>query len=420
MVSGDTFDAALMDEIRGRFRHIDADPWSGPRVFFENAGGTLRLSSVSEVTTALSLLPDNTGRRNPASRAYDRAIASGRRDVALLLGATSGSIIADQSATGMLFRLVHAVAGAVKGTNLVTTALDHAASISANAAAAAQYGLECRLAGFEPATAHVTPETVLSKIDRGTVCLTLIHTSNILGSRNDVAAIAAAARRVRPDLFIIVDGAQQASHGHVDVAAYGADAWLFVPYKLYSKAGVSFAWVTPRLAELPHEQLQGKPRDAWDLGTRDASAYACMSAVAAYFQWLGSRFTDSADARTCIAAAMAAMEAHEATLLRGLMNGTGGARGMAQMPHVTVYGDKADAAAQTPIVAFNVAGRNTAAVVDYFEANDVRLHDRLADAYSKHTLDALGIDACVRVSLCHYNTIEEVRVFLDLLSRINA
>ena len=30
----------LMDEVRNRFAHVDTCPFSGPRVFFENAGGS--------------------------------------------------------------------------------------------------------------------------------------------------------------------------------------------------------------------------------------------------------------------------------------------------------------------------------------------------------------------------------------------
>lgn len=38
----------LMDAVRDRFAHVDACPFSGPRAFFENAGGALTLKSVVE------------------------------------------------------------------------------------------------------------------------------------------------------------------------------------------------------------------------------------------------------------------------------------------------------------------------------------------------------------------------------------
>ena len=35
----------LMDEVRSRFAHVETCPFSGPRVFFENAGGALTLTN---------------------------------------------------------------------------------------------------------------------------------------------------------------------------------------------------------------------------------------------------------------------------------------------------------------------------------------------------------------------------------------
>ena len=40
-----TTSTALTTEIRNKFAHVDACPFSGPRVFFENAGGALTLKS---------------------------------------------------------------------------------------------------------------------------------------------------------------------------------------------------------------------------------------------------------------------------------------------------------------------------------------------------------------------------------------
>ena len=43
------FSSKLMDEIRDRFANVDSDPISGKRIYFENAGGTLKLKSVLEL-----------------------------------------------------------------------------------------------------------------------------------------------------------------------------------------------------------------------------------------------------------------------------------------------------------------------------------------------------------------------------------
>ena len=67
--------AGLTDDVRSRFAHVDACPFDGPRVFFENAGGALTLKSVIETSTAFAGYPDNhAGRDNAAGVALRAAI----------------------------------------------------------------------------------------------------------------------------------------------------------------------------------------------------------------------------------------------------------------------------------------------------------------------------------------------------------
>ena len=67
---------------------------------------------------------------------------------------------------------------------------------------------------------------------------------------------------------------------------------------------------------------------------------------------------------------------------------------------------------------FNVEGVTSAEVVSALGERGIRVHNRISDAYSRHTLSAMGIEECVRVSLCHYNSLEEVNTFLKLLERV--
>ena len=84
------FNEPLLSEIRDRFHHVDNCPYQGPRVFFENAGGSLTLKSVVEVNTRLASIPDNQGRDNPASHDLVRIINQSREDMRTFLGAEQG------------------------------------------------------------------------------------------------------------------------------------------------------------------------------------------------------------------------------------------------------------------------------------------------------------------------------------------
>jgi cysteine desulfurase / selenocysteine lyase len=409
------FNEHLLADIRARFEHVDSDPISGKRIFFENAGGTLRLKSVLAAVQFFTALPDNAGRRNKTSRKIGQTIIQGRKDVATLLGATSGSIASEQSGTGMIFRILGTIARSVRGTNVVTSNLEHPAVYDACNILARRHGLECRIAKLDKPSGVVPVEAVTSLIDGNTVMLAIIHASNILGTVNDVKRMIHESRRIKPELYAVIDGCQYASHGLVDVPSYGADAYVLDAYKVSSKIGTNFAHIGERLARLDRDNLAGKADEDWDLGTREPAAFASISCVLEYLQWLGGHFATSMESRDLVLSAMQAIADHEHALMRLMFEGQGATPGLARMPAVTVYGEKKDLTRRQAIFAFNLNDTPAADLVDYFEANGVRVHSRSRDAYSRHTLAALEIPECIRVSLSHYNTPEEVLTFLKLL-----
>ena len=96
--------------------------------------------------------------------------------------------------------------------------------------------------------------------------------------------------------------------------ALGCDVYLLSSYKLFSKVGASVAYLSDRIAALPHDKLLGKPKTHWELGTREQAGYAAWSEVVGYLCWLGRHFTKSTNRRGQITAAMHAVELHERAL----------------------------------------------------------------------------------------------------------
>ena len=70
------------------------------------------------------------------------------------------------------------------------------------------------------------------------------------------------------------------------------------------------------------------------------------------------------------------------------------------------------------VFAISVPGVSTARLVREFVGRKVIVHDRVSDAYSRHTLEALGLAEVVRVSLAHYNSPAEVDGFLRALGEV--
>ena len=412
------FDDKLLQEIRDRFHHVDSCPYQGSRAFFENAGGSLTLKSVVEVNTQLSSIPDNQGRDNPASKELVRIIEQAREDAMTLIGANSGQIIVGESGTELLFRLVRtAVLGSQEGGTILGTSLEHPATRSAARQWAEKTNRKHVLIAHNDDTASINRDDYKKNMTADVRVATIIQTSPVTGMGTDVAAISHEIRSVSPDCFIIVDGIQHAAHGGIDVDAYGIDAFTMSAYKVFSKHNYGVAWLSPRMASMQHEHLDGSADTQWELGTRDTSAYATFSEVVRYVEWLGSNFTNSTDSRERILAAGSAMGEHEASLVEAMIDGTDGQRGLRSMSEVRLIGGH-DNENREGLVSLVVDGIPSVDVVSHLNNDGVRTHVRKSDYFSGNILDPLGLDSCVRVSMCHYNSAAEVKRFLQSLDKL--
>jgi selenocysteine lyase/cysteine desulfurase len=412
------FDDTLMSEIRARFAHVEECPFTGPRVFFENAGGALTLNSVVETSARFAAIPDNQGRANAASQALNAIIDKARDDLRLMFNAQGGAVVVGESGTELLFRLVRdACLGAPTGGIVLGSTVEHPASRSACHRWAAQSGRAQVLVPHDNASGQVTPAAYAAAVTPDTRVATVLHTSPVTGMSNDLAGIVAAIRSIAPQAYIIADGIQHASHGGIDVAAADVDGYVISPYKVFSRHGYGAAWASDRLTALSHDALVGGPDGNWELGTRDTGAYATLSDVVAYFDWLGGRVSDATDPRERIEAAGRAIHDHEAALAHAMLHGTGNLPGLLDIPGVRVIGG-AENPAREGLVGFWIEGRSSAALVTALNDRAVRTHLRKNDHYSGNILGPLGQPDCLRVSMCHYNTLSEVAQFLTALREI--
>jgi len=410
----------LMDEVRDRFCLVDSCPDQGARIFFENAGGALTLKSVVETSTQYAAIPDNQGRDNPASHQAGRMIETSKENIRTFLNAKGGQIFVGESGTELLFRLISAAClGTPKGGAVLGSSLEHPASRSACVRWADIAGKSYASASHNDATGTITAADYLPHITPDTRVATILHTSPVTGMSVDVGAIAKAIRDVAPDCIIIVDGIQHAAHGGLDIDAYDIDGYVISPYKVFSRHGYGIAWISDRLAAMPHDTLIGAPNAPWELGTRDAGSYATFTDVVGYFEWLGGRVSNATTARDKIVAAGHAIAAQENALVNAMLYGVGGEKGLADMPEITVIGGL-DNPHREGLVSIVVQGHASSDIVTKLSQHGIRVHIRRADHYSGNILTPLGLDSCIRVSMCHYNTKDEVQAFLNAITIILA
>lgn len=412
------FNEELMGNIRNSFYHVDNCPYSGPRIYLENAGGSLTLKSVIDQNTKIGTIPDNEHRNNAASKAMTEIVNKGLSDLQVFFGAKSGVVFGGETGTECLFRLIRSAALAAEpGGNIVASSAEHPSTYSATQYWAQKSNREWNEVKFDVNTGIVGTEDYAKVITSETRVATVIHTNPVTGVVMDVNAIIKTIRAIAPDCFIIVDGIQHAPHGFLNVEEYGADAYVISLYKVYSKFNNGYAWVSDRMSKIPHEALIGKPQDAWELGSRDPAALASVTEVLSYLKKLGSNFINSTDDRLLLETAGNAMLNQEHYLIYMIMYGTDEQEGLLSIPDVTILGTT-DISKREGVISFGVTNWNAKDIVAALDAKGIRIHARTNDLFSANVLNPLGLNSVARVSVAHYNTTDEINTFLKAVKEI--
>ena len=410
----------LMESIREKFMHVETCPFEGERIFFENAGGSLRLKSVVETSALYASYPDNQGRENEASKALVRSIENGKDKMRLFFNADRGDVIVGESGTELLFRLIRTAALELprEGTMLSST-LEHPASMSAMKKWAKNTQRNHIIVEHDDGLGTVDEKAYLKKLTSGVRVVSVVHTSPVTGMTVDLEKITREVRNIAPDCIIIVDGIQHSSHGAIDVQKYDIDGYVVSPYKMFSRHGYGVAWVSDRLCTLGKEQLVGGPSQNWELGTRDAGSYATFSDVVDYLDWLGSNFTNSDSARERLEASSLAIKSHEQELVNLALHGSENLVGLIKNEQIEIIGDLASTSREG-VVSFYLKNNPSSLIVEKLRQRKIRVHIRKDDHYCGNILKPLNQKDCIRFSICHYNSKAEVIEFLKAINEISA
>ena len=416
---GELFSDALMQEIKSSFHYVDHDMTGRERLYFDNAGGSFRLKAAVEQFARIDALPDNPERIHELALFLQGVQARGTDDVRTILNAKGGSVYASLTASGGMFDMVRAIAEHVPGTNMVTTALEHPSSFDAMSLYAGRLGKELRVAKSNPVTGGVDVDEIVGLVDKDTSLLSVIYASNISGAKLDIQQIVERARRIKPDLYIVVDAVQHAPHGLIDLQKTPVDGINIAPYKFFGCRGSGMSWLSERASVLPHHKLAGKKKDFWDLGSAATWQFAVVTEIVNYVCWLGAQFAPSDDRRALFVTGIQKIELHERALLSHMLDGDDHTPGLRRMDGVKVFLDYEDLTKRDLILAIGIDNLEHAQAVREYEKRGVIVYERVATSlYSKRMLDSFGLEGAVRVSPLHCNSIADVRRFLRVTLEI--
>lgn len=408
------FSSDIMEYVRERFCYLTEDKFIGKRLFFDNAGGSFRLKSVEKEFVEIDSIPDCPERNHKMAIYLQEIQQKGEDDIRLILNAPKGgSIISSLTASQAMFQMVQTIAENVSGNNIVTTVLEHPSAFDAVSYYAKKTRAELRVANSNKITGGVDADEIVSLIDSNTKLLSVMYASNMTGAIFNIREIVEKARKKKPDLYIICDAVQHAPHGIIDLTETPVDGINFAPYKFFGYRGSGFAYISERMAKLPHHKLEGKDLSVWELGSPAPAQYSAITEIVNYVCSIGSKFIDSTDHRTLFVEGMTRIKLQERSLLYTLLEGSDEILGLRHIDGVKVLLDYKDLTKRDLILAIAFDNIGYTQAVREYEKRNIIVYDRLATSiYSKRMLDSFGLDGAVRISPLHCNTKDEMQEFL--------
>ncbi len=418
---GQIFDEQLSKEIKEKFYHVDFDPiYNTERVFFDNAGGALRLKSANDTFKKIDELPDCPEHSNKTAKWLAEVQEKAIEDLKIIFNVKTGSFLTSLTASMVMYDMSRAIIENIPGSNVVTTAIEHPSSFDSVSIFAKEQGKELRVAQANPVTGGVDVERIVELVDENTSVLSVIYASNMSGAVMDIETIVKQARKKKPDLYIICDAVQHMPHNAVDLEKTPVDAMNFAPYKFFGPRGFGIGYMSERAAKLTHNKLIAKPVGEWELGSPAPAHFAALTEIVEYVCWIGGKFISSANKRELYVEGMKRINLHERALMYLMLNGTDKTEGLRNIKGVKVHLDYEDLSTRDFIMAIAFDNLDYTKAVGEYEKEGIVAFERLASSlYSARMLKTLKIDGAVRVSPLHCHDKEDIEKFLIATKKLS-
>ena len=417
---GVLFDKDFQESLKEKFFYVDEDPKYGKRLFFENSGGSLRLKKCVEAKEEIEKFPDCPERIHERSLELKSLVETGTREILeIIFGVKEGSLITELAASQAMFHIVGLIMENIPGTNAVVSSIEHPSAFDAIEFYCKKTGKEMRVVPANKKTGGIDPEEVIKYVDENTCLLSVMSASNISGNIMDIETIVKKAREIKPDLYVISDAVQHAPHCVLDVERLKIDGMNFAPYKFFGIRGCGFAYVSKRVAALPHHKLIAKDQSVFELGTSAPANFKAAMEIINYVCDVGRHYVDSNDKKTLYNEGMRRIHLHERALLYRLLEGTEDVPGLRHIDGVTVFVDTDDLSLRDLIVAIAIENTDFTECVAEYQRRGVTVYERInTSIYSKRILDALGLEGAIRVSPLHCHGTDDIDEFLRITAEI--
>jgi len=309
--------------------------------------------------------------------------------------------------------------------NVVVTNLDHDGNVTPWTLMAEEKGIAVRRVNFKPGCCLLDLGHLENLVDTNTRLVALGAAANSCGSITDIAAAATIVRRLSPKALLYVDGVHYAPHRLPDVQALGCDLFVCSAYKfcgphagiLWGKKEVMERLEPFKLTACSNLLPSGASQSSrWETGTANFESIAGIKACIEYLATLDSKAGsgEGADLRERLKGSYRAIRKHEEDICKLFLNT------VADLPGITVHGvtDLEQVGQRTPTFCLTMTGVSGPQLAQQLVDRGIACGAGNFYAINFPKQARLEEGVFVRLSFCHYHTMEEVSTVLKALQDI--
>jgi selenocysteine lyase/cysteine desulfurase len=273
-------------------------------------------------------------------------------------------------------------------------------------------GFPLRWWEMDPATCTCPMERLEALLNDRTALVAFPHVSNLLGDIVDVRAITELVHAV--GARVVVDGVAYAPHRAMDVAAWDVDWYAYSTYKVYGPHMAALWGRGDAIAELAGPNHFFIPDDEvpykFEVGGASHEGCAGILGLRDYLMFLADAPASASIDRAVVERAFDTMVACELPLQARFIEY------LLSREDVRIIGPKHSDPSRVPTISFVHSSKSSAEITAVVDRSGIGI--RHGHMYAYHLCEALGLDpedGVVRVSLVHYNTMEEVDRLIEVL-----
>lgn len=387
-------------------------------VFMDNAGGSHTLKGVAERMSEYLLNWDvQHGASYLVSQiATSKVQESVERLRELIHAERVEEVIMGSSSTSLLRILSLCISHDwEEGDEIIITNSEHEANGSCWTDLEKK-GIVIKYWEVNPESYELELEQLAALLSPRTKLVSVVHASNILGTINDIEGIA---KKVHENgSLICVDGVAYAPHRRVDVQKWDVDFYVYSCYKTFGPhCGLMYGkyHLLEKMKGINHHFLEDQVPYKFQPGNLNYEMTYGMAGVCDYLTAISKDQSNEAiQPHQAYDFAFDLFAEYEEMLSKKLLTYLNGKEG------IRIIGkNTADQEQRVATISFVSGNRDSREIVQAMDEFNIGI--RFGDFYAKEIIKAEGLveqNGVVRVSLVHYNTMEEVGRLIEAFEEI--